>query len=415
MSGVVSPRKFARFTVDFVTPCFLSGADGKTAEWRSTSIRGQLRWWLRAIAPGNLGHVRELEERIFGSTSQQSNVVVLVSESPPTLGGGPCRWGMAKDAKQLANAWKDSSEQTIKRLTIEKSPTSNAIHYLGYGPILWIKEKKQVEITRSYIAPTTSGHPSSFELRWSRLSEECERLLLAAVAAWLHLGGIGARSRRGFGSLRCVNVERNASPVGIDFRSGSRDALKTNVQDLLKMRGPEAVKWSRLGADAHVYLGSSSSDTWEGAMSSVGSWMIAFRRRYGSPLDKRKVPEEKGPGLDYAWAAKNGTQRRQGFPDRAGFGLPLPFGKLGDAETIVWGDADHDNRRASPMLVHIAKLAEREYLPVLTHLPAPLIPDGEKLLFKKAKDAPASQPPSYDIVKTFLRDLEKKELVEMVE
>jgi CRISPR/Cas system CMR-associated protein Cmr1 (group 7 of RAMP superfamily) len=46
--------KRLKISVRFNTPCFLAGADqqGK-AEWRAASIRGQLRWWLRAIAPGS--------------------------------------------------------------------------------------------------------------------------------------------------------------------------------------------------------------------------------------------------------------------------------------------------------------------------------------------------------------------------
>ena len=37
------------FKVELVTPCFLGGAKGQ-ADWRGASIRGQLRWWFRAVA-----------------------------------------------------------------------------------------------------------------------------------------------------------------------------------------------------------------------------------------------------------------------------------------------------------------------------------------------------------------------------
>lgn len=392
-------RRSARFHVEFVTPCFLGGADGSTAEWRAASIRGQLRWWLRAIAPGDLDRVRKIEERIFGSTSQASNVVILTSESPQPS-SAEIRVA-PKNAEQLAETWKDSSPQTVNRLRLSKAPTSNPVTYLGFGPIV------RDRITRSYL-PTTAT-PVSFQLRWNRLTPENEQLLLAAVAAWLHLGGIGARSRRGFGSLRCTKAE---APGGdVPFIPTTRGELKKQLRSILEVGAKNGTEWSRLGASAEVYLGSQSCRKWEDALSLAGSWMIAFRRRYGAPTDTR-TDKKKGPGQDYAWAAPGGTKRREGIPDRAGFGLPLPFGK--DGETVVWGDPRRDHRRASPLLIHVSKLADGTYLPLFTHLPAPLAPRGEKLVFKNAGKQPAKATTATDVVKLFLDDLAAKNLVEAV-
>jgi CRISPR-associated protein Cmr1 len=58
---------------EIVTPMFLGGADGKSAELRASSIKGALRFWWRAML-GNLS-IQELykqESQIFGSVGENS-------------------------------------------------------------------------------------------------------------------------------------------------------------------------------------------------------------------------------------------------------------------------------------------------------------------------------------------------------
>lgn len=49
------------YEVELLTPCFCAGADQTKAEIRVSSIRGQLRWWFRA-----LGGTPEQEKEVFG-------------------------------------------------------------------------------------------------------------------------------------------------------------------------------------------------------------------------------------------------------------------------------------------------------------------------------------------------------------
>ena len=54
-----------------VTPCILAGADQKKAEMRVPSIRGQLRWWSRALGYDNMSEV-------FGGTDGDAKASVLI-------------------------------------------------------------------------------------------------------------------------------------------------------------------------------------------------------------------------------------------------------------------------------------------------------------------------------------------------
>lgn len=67
------------YDLTVVSPMFLNGATPNQPEFRAASVRGQLRYWLRAIEGAktqDLKIVRESESATFGSTGQGSTVTV---------------------------------------------------------------------------------------------------------------------------------------------------------------------------------------------------------------------------------------------------------------------------------------------------------------------------------------------------
>jgi hypothetical protein len=171
-------------------------------------------------------------------------------------------------------------------------------------------------------------------------------------------------------------------------------------------------EWSHFSAGARVFLGSQTCGGWEEALQRAGSWLIAFRRRYGLPTDERTKNRDR----DYEWAAKNGTKPREAVPDRAGFGLPLPFTK---ENIVTWRDSGdrEQERRASPLLIHVARFG-KDYRPALTYLPSRLVPSGEGLCFKQTREGGPGGPTTTvtprqeGIVDDFLDDLLSKKLAE---
>ncbi|MBL7815761.1 MAG: type III-B CRISPR module RAMP protein Cmr1 [Saprospiraceae bacterium] len=65
------------FTCELITPLFMSGADGTTPELRAPSIKGALRFWWRAMN-GHLTieELKKQEGQIFGDTSQRSRIII---------------------------------------------------------------------------------------------------------------------------------------------------------------------------------------------------------------------------------------------------------------------------------------------------------------------------------------------------
>jgi CRISPR-associated protein Cmr1 len=65
-----------------LTPLLVHGADGATPEMRTSSIKGGLRYWFRAInCHLDSPHLYEEEGKLFGDTSQKSSVRIKVSTS----------------------------------------------------------------------------------------------------------------------------------------------------------------------------------------------------------------------------------------------------------------------------------------------------------------------------------------------
>jgi CRISPR-associated protein Cmr1 len=388
---------FHRIELDLktVTPAFIGGSDPVTsAEWTAKSVRGNLRWWFRAIAGGemhgNPQSVRAAENALFGSTDRKSTLRVLAPPVREENGGEPAD-GRPLNESQLAEQWGNSSPAVRGRLRLSRGAT-NPIAYLGYGPIAW-KREQGIVYARARLRP---GQPLRLIVQWRGKSPEPDPALRSALWCWLNLGGIGGRSRRGFGSLEY------AGPF--PEPTGSLDQFQeqaiSHLSDARNASGP--AEWSHFTTATRIYVSTSPYDTWQEALSAAGAWLIAYRRRYGLSSDERAAKRNR----DYVWL--NSPPPPKGVPDRAGFGLPLPFGK-GDL-VAAWragkkpNEGDHEEgRRASPLLIHVGRFEGKHHL-VLTHMPALLVPPRAEIHFRGTSLPPT--PEQQGIVQDFLDDLE---------
>jgi CRISPR-associated protein Cmr1 len=143
--------------LETITPLFLTGADPRgEPELRATSIRGALRFWLRALLGGVIGDkdldaLRKAESAVFGSTDTGASPVVV--------------------------------------------RVAGNVKHASYRPLL---HNPQKTFTFSGIKP---GETFSLEVVPRRPYESVSPIVISTTALWLLLGGVGKRSRRGFGTL----------------------------------------------------------------------------------------------------------------------------------------------------------------------------------------------------------------------
>lgn len=166
-----------------VTPLFLAGANPRGApELRAPSVRGELRYWLRAALGGvlgdlNLDALKQAEEQVFGSTHRASAITVHVEQSP---------FKAVPFTKQRAIPAGKRSKPT------------------GRDYLFW-SMAEMGEMPPKQMIPPGTRFTLTLE---SRAGVKDHQIVFAQAAAalwlWLHLGGLGSRSRRTAGSLRVV-------------------------------------------------------------------------------------------------------------------------------------------------------------------------------------------------------------------
>jgi CRISPR type III-B/RAMP module RAMP protein Cmr1 len=182
--------KKARFELEFITPALLGGAEPhEWAELRAPSIRGQLRWWFRA-----LGHSASEEARIFGSVradnGRASSVIIRISDlalpsgQPSSGSQGTHKFQPAIDAAAVGGANINSPEGYLAFNL--RPPRKPAPYKRGLIP----------EKTRFVV------HLSS-----TRLPDDDFHLICQVVRLFATYGSLGTRSRRTFGCLRLVSEQ----------------------------------------------------------------------------------------------------------------------------------------------------------------------------------------------------------------
>lgn len=159
-----------KVTLETVTPLFLGGADPRgTPELRAPSFRGAIRYWLRAALGGairdlNLKELHNLEAAVFGSTDRASPVSI-----------------------RLAPLGNQLQDKTHKILPHKEGPQAGSRRAFAdnqqFQLVMWMPRHAEMAVWR---AAVTS-------------------LRLA-----LTFGGVGLRSRRGYGTLKVV---QSSDPV----------------------------------------------------------------------------------------------------------------------------------------------------------------------------------------------------------
>ncbi len=368
-------------TLETVTPLFLGGSDPRgEPELRAASFRGALRFWLRALLGGVLGDdprkIFEHESKVFGSTDHASPVVVQVEQQNLNPIG--------------------YSQMTQNR---------TGIAYLFFGARGFGNEPERKAIS--------SGSQFICTVRL-RAGEQDPKILQAAYSSlWLltHLGGLGMRSRKGGGNLQVVSAswgEPSLPPLVLQAQTPEQ--LQRSLQNgLRRLR-----EWAAENFDGSltpslqnspafdvlhpnfckVFVVNRQFNDWAVALNTFGQEMQQFRRC-------------REPDYSNVKAVLQGGNRLSSV-QRAAFGLPIIFyfRSLRDERATLEGE-EHD-RRASPLMVRVTKLANGKCTLVITLFRSLFLPPNERLQLRhRNREIPTDQPNSA-VLDEFLRHLQQR-------
>lgn len=341
------------FRLRTITPLFMAGADQNEAELRPPSMKGVLRFWYRTIV-GKEGLKNEKE--IFGSVETGQGAFLIRIEKQPSI-------------------------------ETSKKQVGQGIAYLGYGPITHGK------IERSYIKAN-----ESFEISFLIKNPNCKVEILKSFWLLVNFGGLGSRSRRGFGSVQVQKVIGDTGGIVFvgDTKTPSdlRDYLNDGLKAIFDKNKPSArlfPDFSAFSKETRIWLYFTNGENWEKAMENVGQNFQNFRSNKVKS-GPRPFPHDynsiKSMLEEVEANSKLSTLPVTKPPDRVIFGLPHNYffssrTKWPKQANFGWEDGD---RRASPLMFHISKLGDEEYVCVFTYLKANFLPAGKKITVSLPRD-----------------------------
>ena len=351
-------------TYRVVTLMFCGGADPRqSAELRLPSFKGVLRFWWRALAwgrlGGNLDEIHKQEARLFGSAEGgQSRVVMRLKGTPRphTVDVGSV---LGSDGGKAPHGAKS-------RMIV-----GPGARYLGYG-VMGAFGRSAGKLDRPCLRASFNF---TVRMRCRGLTAQDTKPLKQALVALGTFGGMGAKSRKGYGSLvlGSLRVDGNAdwrAPQSIDDLDKAIRSIHESVPGHRTGIRAEGIPFTVLSPiTRHVLLTGNANHSPLELLDMVGREMVRFRAwgYNGRVLDR--VPSERNFKGDHD-LMKSG-QRRTKHPERIAFGLPHNYGRWPDQQV---GPADDAlDRRASPLFIHIHLVNDRP-VAVLSLLPARFLP-----------------------------------------
>jgi len=317
-----------------ITPLYGGGEETQKADSltvvRPTEIRGQLRFWWRATRGGAFhGDLKKVEEKIWGSPGEKGKpgpskvIVTLVSTTQ-----GNAFQATDRNGNNVDNIGKPNSRDGYVAFPLRELNR----------PIV----RENVEFVLQIEYPTFS-EGLNFE-------QEVDITLWA----WESFGGIGARTRRGFGALQCVEVN------GKTFDAPSKDDMKKNIQKYLPANATWQAGVPHLSANQDRYkiitrgANSNTISIWRELVKQLQSFRQYRNGRFGRSLwsEPDQIRRKTGDYLNPRHAPTHSVQK---FP-RAKFGLPIIFefkredARDGDPKKTTLQGAEHD-RLASPLIL----------------------------------------------------------------
>lgn len=171
------------FDVEFITPTFLGGADGN-AEIRTAPFKNGIRYWWRILYGASylaVGKLKETEDDIFGSTEKKSTIDIVIKNI---------------NKNNFTESTGFPNGRKVEVTHQGRSMKINILDYLAYGKFQYVKGKGNV-YTNTYIK---SG--SKINITFSISNTEHVDEIKDSIKMFIMYGGIGSRSRNGFGSMK---------------------------------------------------------------------------------------------------------------------------------------------------------------------------------------------------------------------
>lgn len=240
--------KTLRFEIETITPMFLSGADQGKAELRAPSIKGLLRFWWRALHPiSSIDALKEKENSIFGSGGEN--------------GSAGSSFALRVTYEHLQTTKDKFPKQNIMVTSKGKSFPVNILEYLAYGTYKYEGKDKGNVFLREWIRPGTKFHIDVTFFKETHLEEVLKTMYVFSL-----FGGIGSRSRNGFGGVEILNKNEAFKSLTIEVTKNAYD--RNNILSFVNKNGEKP--YTSFTERAKLFKSNTPRATWDSALAEIG-------------------------------------------------------------------------------------------------------------------------------------------------
>lgn len=435
------------FRCEWITPAFLGGPDPAAPELSAGGFLGGLRFWTRAMLGAVLGadlgsrkQIRWLEGRLWGDTRGAAAVGVRT------------RWEASEPEPNLVvlNDLDDEQLAGVRYLAGQGVPlfVPREFKPIPDDEQKEARRKERVDTGRQAYLPGTR-----FLLDLAPRTTLPQVQEAAAAALWLltWCGGVGARSRRGFGGFRVLSPVRVALslPLGVNpnlvFQSPAADKVVNHYQlglgaayaafarfanRLLPLTGSLIKPEKRVGvfqqnraargvspvcefSSFANWRATVSTEAWGTCWEALGALGYGFRGARTLPGDRWHSPDYRSTVEPlFTGTLASGPHE---IPNCA-FGLPVGYRSSTRRMTawVNWAPAEgKEGRRASPLFLRLvplqggsfatlAVLLQAEFLPPDPGLTLTVDPDTWKVSMGSCPAPVALDVPGYGRLQEFV-------------
>lgn len=317
-----------------ITPLYGGGVSPAEADpitiVRGTEVRGHLRFWWRATQGGkykSIEEMKEKEDQIWGSSAAPGkpgpSPIIIVTN---ILNRGTHYKAKNRSGKPINNIGMPSSIDSYVAFPLREER----------NPVLLENIEFNLMIT----------YPKDF-------IDDIE----AALWAWETFGGLGARTRRGFGALLCTRIDED--PVPLSTRQEFEQTLKAHLVRYA-INGRNNLPGVPYLSDSMRFViinGNEPMSIWRKLVNGLRTFrQQRFPDRNNHAFGRSKWPE---PDAIRRLTGESATKHEKPrsyidkFP-RGKLGLPIIFqfkeGDVGDPNPTTLQGANHD-RLASPLIL----------------------------------------------------------------
>lgn len=342
------PAKHAEYPLKLITPMFGGGFEARKIDplnpIRSAAVRGHLRQWWRMIVGARYRTPSDLykaEQELWGSAEQPGRVAVRIEVAREELD--------AVSSPQRQISGEDDRVPLYARLGIKKDKQVPAAIGLS-------------DLSFTVVLSQSPTRPALTDEEWMQVQQ--------AVSAWIQFGGVGARTRRGCGS---IGLTADMALLDLPHDSGSE-----RHSSPLTLLGQHRCYTHNPTKSAHI--------AWRAAVEVMGEFRqgenVGRNSGTGKKLGRSRWPEPNTirqiVSPQRAWT--HSPVPPYGFP-RAEFGLPIVFqfypdrdkGEIEPKTVILQGPEQGRLRFASPIITKAMQTAQNQYVALIVFLDSPSV------------------------------------------